>query len=187
MKWKMSDFVDISGYLGPHCIVPSLYVDVLKMKVVNAAQIIPQLHAAPIIINILHFVICVSGRVMDRYLCILIYINVCIDVIRHVAFKKLLIKHTISPKIHFCVITVVKENGASNIPTKKSAIAKFTKNILVLVRIPRWRITTAMTIKFPKIAKTIEIVSHVPKNALSNILNSFLDELLLVSLESSTS
>lgn len=170
MKWKISDFVDISGYFGPHCIVPGLYLEVLRINVVSEAQIIPQLHAAAIIIKILHFVIWVNGRVIDKYLWILIYISVCIDVIKQTAFKKLLMKQKMSPKSHCCVTSVINENGASKIPTKKSAIAKFTKNMLVLVRIPRCRITTAITMRFPKIAKTIDTESQVPKNALSNRL-----------------
>jgi hypothetical protein len=58
MKWKMSDFVDISGYLGPHCIVPSLYVDVLKMKV--RSQIFSQQRRVTItlIIVLSCFVLC---------------------------------------------------------------------------------------------------------------------------------
>lgn len=89
------------------------------------------------------------------------------DVIRNAALQKLFIKHRISPKIQSFAINVVRENGANKTPTKKSAIAKFTKNILVLVRMPLCRITTAMTIKLPKIANTIEMDIHVPKIAVS--------------------
>lgn len=176
MKWKVSDFVEYVGYLGPHCIVSSLYFDVLRMNVVSDAHTIAHPHAAPIIIKILHFVIWVSGRVIDKYLCILIYIKVCIDVIRNAALQKLFIKHRISPKIQSFAINVVRENGANKTPTKKSAMAKFTKNMLVLVRMPLWRITTAMTMRLPKIANTIEIDIHVPKIAVSRREKCFRDK-----------
>lgn len=173
MKWKINDFIEKVGYFGPHCIVPSLYLEVLSMNVVSAAQVSAQPHAAAIIIRILHLVSCVSGRVIDKYLWILMYIKVCIEVMKNAALQKLLMKHSKSPNIHFLAIKVVKENGAKSTPTRKSAMARFTRNMFVLVLIPLCRITTAITIKFPNIANTMEIVIQVPKTAVSKRLKPF--------------
>jgi len=160
IKWNTRALGVNLGYSGPHCMVFSLYVAWLKMKVDNAAHVIPQLHAAVIIIRILHFVMRVSGRVMERYLCILMYIKVWIDVMKHTVLKKLFKKHNSVPSIQSLAINVVSENGAINTPTKKSATAKLTRNILVRVLIPLCRQTTAMTIKLPNIANTMEIDNH---------------------------
>lgn len=137
------------------------------MKVVKDAQMIPHNQAAIIMINILHLVMRINGRVIDKYLWILIYISVCKDVKKHTAFKKLFKKHKASPRIQSWAIKVVKENGASRIPIKKSAIAKLTINMLVLVRMPRCRHTTAMTMKFPTMVNSIEMISHAAKITVS--------------------
>lgn len=143
------------------------------MTVVKAAHMMPHPQAAKIIMRILHLVIRVRGRVIDRYLCILICMSVCIDVIKHVAFRKLLIVHRTGPNTHSWAIKVAKENGASKIPIRKSATAKLTRNIFVLVRMPRCLTTTAITIRFPNIARIIDIDNHVPKTICSVRENVF--------------
>lgn len=93
--------------------------------------------------------------------------SVCREVKKQTAFKKLFKKHISSPRIQSCEINVVREMGANRIPIKKSAMAKLTINILVLVRIPLCLHTTAMTMKFPPTVKTMEMISHVAKTTVS--------------------
>lgn len=83
------------------------------------------------------------------------YIRVCIEQIKNRAIVNPFNWHMKSPKIQFPSMMVTKLIGMSSIATNMSAAARFTMNILVLVRIPLWRRMVKITMIFPPTANTI--------------------------------
>lgn len=160
VSWTTPWTINVSGvlgYRGPHWDVPGLY------STTSTATFIVEQIAAHSQADIIMVMMCrsfrwlLSGCTIEKYLCILMYISVWKDVIKQKPFIQPFSAHSSSPNTHLFSIRVVMENGTTKRPTSRSVIAKFSRNRLVRVRIPLWRMMTNSTIMLPTTVQKAEI------------------------------
>ena len=90
-----------------------------------------------------------NGWIIDMYLWMLMYINVCIEATKKSGIENPFICQNVSPNTQSPLITVPREKGMQMTEHNKSATARLHRNMFVLVLIPWCLATTMMTMLLP--------------------------------------
>ena len=106
-----------------------------------------------------------NGRLIETYLCTLMYIRVWIEATKSNGIANPLNWHRTCPVVQRPFRIVSSDSGMSRRAVKRSVTARLHRNMLVRVRMPRcWTITTT-TMTLPTIATSMMTESVTARNA----------------------